>query len=408
MASSLRIGLSLSLSGEFEAMGRQAEAALRLFVSDLNREGGVNVDGAHYQLTLDCRDDASDAERCRSIYRSLCFGERADLIFGPYSSTLARAAAPIAEEAGMVLVNHGGAADDLYENRYRMLVGVLSPASDYLVGFVKLLAGLKLWRKRLAIVTSPSPFADAIAGGIERACTERFAKRHGVKIRVKYRGEFDPETTPAKLFPALARNRVNAVVSAGDYAHDVAVMRAVASSTLNVPVLACVAAGVERFREELGEHAEGIVGPSQWEEQFEIEPQLGPRPREFASRMRAAAPEVGCDYPAAQAYAAGLLIKAAVEAAGSLEQARIREAFSDLRTTTLFGDFAIDRVTGRQIGHKMLLVQWHERGKVIIEAEPTPEGDALEFPSGWRLILSSFQIFKLSRRNEDESDDERD
>jgi branched-chain amino acid transport system substrate-binding protein len=407
VAPTLRIGLSLSLSGKFEPMGRQAEAALRLLVSDLNREGGANVAGTRYQLALDCRDDASDAERCGAIYRSLCFGERADLLLGPYSSTLARTAAPIAEEAGMVMVNHGGAADDLYENRYRMLVGVLSPASDYLVGFVKLLAGLKLWRKRLAIVTSPGPFAAAVAGGVERAVAERFAKRHGVRIRVKYRGEFDPDTTPAKLFPALARNRVNALVSAGDYAHDVAVMRAVASSTLNIPVLACVAAGVERFREELGEHAEGIVGPSQWEEHAEIEPDLGPTPREFASRMRAAAPHLGCDYPAAQAYAAGLLAKAAVEAAGSLEQNRLREAFSELRTVTLFGDFAIDRVTGRQIGHKMLLVQWHQGHKVIIEAEPGPEADALEFPSGWRLILSSFQIFKLSRKK-DEPDDERD
>ncbi len=408
MAPSLRIGLSLSLSGEFEAMGRQAEAALRLLVSDVNREGGVTLGGTRHQLALDCRDDASDAEQCRSIYRALCFGERADLILGPYSSRLARVAAPIAEEAGMVMLNHGGAADDLYEKRYRMLVGVLSPASDYLAGFVRLLAGLKLWRKRLAIVSTPSPFAESVAGGVERACAERFAKRHGVKIRVKYRGRFDPETTPATLFPALVRNRVNALVSAGDYAHDLAVMRAVASSALSIPVLACVAAGVERFREELGEHAEGIVGPSQWEEQAEIEPRLGPSPREFASRMRAAARKAGCDYPAAQAYAAGLLMRAAIEAVGSLEQPRIREAFSDLRTTTLFGDFAIDRVTGRQIGHKMLLVQWHQGNKVVIAAEPNIEGDALEFPAGWRLILSSFQIFKLSRRGEDESDDEHD
>lgn len=405
-SSSLRIGLSLSLSGKFEAMGRQAEAALRLLVSDLNREGGVNIGGGRHQVTLDCRDDASDAERCSAIYRALCFGERADLILGPYSSTLARAAAPIAEEAGMVMLNHGGADDRLYGKGYRMLVGVLSPASDYLAGFVRVLAGLKLWRKKLAIVASQSPFAAAVARGVERACAERFARRRGVKIRVTYHGEFDPETTPAKLFPALARNRVNALVSAGDYAHDVGVMRAVVSSTLNIPVLACVAAGVERFRQDLGEHAEGIVGPSQWEEQADIEPELGPRPREFAARLRGIAPKIQCDYPAAQAYAGGLLMKAAVERAGSLDQRRIRKAFSDLRTTTVFGDFAIDRVTGRQIGHRMLLVQWHQDHKVVIEAEPRIEADALEFPSGWRLILASFQLFKLGRRQEDEPDDE--
>lgn len=383
-------------------MGRQAEAALRLLVSDLNQQGGITVDGTPREVVLDCRDDASDAERCAAIYRSLCFDQRVDLLLGPYSSKLMRAAAPIVEEAGMVLVNHGGAGDDLYEKHYRMLIGVLSPASDYLTGFVRLLAGLKLWRKRLAIISARTPFALAVAHGVEHAAAERFARRGRVKVRVKYHGKFDPNVAATKLFPALVRNRVNALVSAGDYEHDVAVVRAVTSSALNIPVLACVAAGVQRFRDELGEAAEGIVGPSQWEDQFEIEPELGPAPREFASRMRAANPSVGCDYPAAQAYAAGLLAKAAVESAGSLDQQQIRAAFSDMKTTTLFGDFAIDRVTGRQIAHKVLLIQWHEARKVVIEPEPDLEAGALEFPAGFRLILSSFQLFKLSRRYEAE------
>ncbi|MFZ0887377.1 MAG: ABC transporter substrate-binding protein, partial [Candidatus Binataceae bacterium] len=101
-------------------------------------------------------------------------------------------------------------------------------------------------------------------------------------------------------------------------------------------------------------------------------------PREFIRRMRAACPAI--DYPAAQAYAAGLLTLAALKSAGALDQHRLREAFSDLRTTTLYGDFAIDRVTGRQVGHKMLLVQWHRGCKVIIEPEPRSTAPAIELP----------------------------
>ena len=56
--------------------------------------------------------------------------------------------------------------------------------------------------------------------------------------------------------------------------------------------------------------------------------------------------------------------------AGALDQERMRNAFSDLRVSTLYGDFAIDRVTGRQVGHQMLLVQWHQGNKVIVEPEP--------------------------------------
>jgi branched-chain amino acid transport system substrate-binding protein len=393
----ITIGLSLSLSGEYAPMGRQAEAGIRLFAADINAAGGIRIGGAAHEVTLELHDDASDPARCESIYRALCGEHRADLLFGPYSSRLVRVAAPIAEQAKLVLVNHGGAADDLYERKFRMMVGVLSPASDYLIGFVKLLATLKFWRKRLAIVAPRTPFARAVADGVERACAERRIRRRGVRIRVKHNAEFAPALTPAKLFPVLKRNRVNALVSAGSYAHDLATMRAVTASTLNIPVLACVAAGVGSFRADLGEHAEGIVGASQWEEHAAIEPELGPTPSEFARRMRAAGGGLNCDYVAAQAYAAGLLAAQAIANAGALDQERMRSAFSDLRVSTLYGDFAIDRVTGRQVGHQMLLVQWHQGNKVIVEPEPRDDAGTLEFPSGWRLLLAGLEMIKMNR-----------
>ncbi|HYB91950.1 MAG TPA: ABC transporter substrate-binding protein [Candidatus Binataceae bacterium] len=403
MAKRVTIGLSLSLTGEYAAMGRQAEAALRLLAADLNASAGVRVGGEFHEVALECVDDASDARRCAEIYRAMVAERRADLLMGPYSSALVRAAAPIAEEARMVLINHGGAADGLYERGWRMIVGVLSPASSYLTGFIRLLATLKFWRKRLAIVAQNSPFASAVAGGAERAAAERVARRRGVRVRVKWNGEFDPATTPANLFPALRRNRVNALLSAGSFAHDVAVIRAIAASQLDIPVLACVAAGVERFGIELGEHAEGIVGPSQWEESAQLKPAIGPAPAAFARRMRAAG--AACDYVAAQAFAAGLLAKAALEAAGALDQERIRSAFSNLRTSTLFGDFAIDPATGRQDGHKMLLVQWHRASKVIIEPEPDAGPGTLAMLPGLRLIAAGLEMLRQGRRDED---DERD
>jgi len=386
-------------------MGRQAEAALQLFVSDTNSAGGIRIGGEPREIELRCIDDASDSQRCVEIYRSLCGETRVDVLLGPYSSALARIAAPIAEQAGLLFVNHGGAADDLFSHRHRLIVGVLSPASDYFNGFVHLVAGLKLWRKRIAVVHSTSGFAEAIANGIERESNERYARRKGVRIRVKYAGEFDPGSTPEKLFPALRRNRVNALVSAGPYHHDIAVMRAVTQSSLNVPVLGCVAAGVDRFRVDLGEDAEGLVGPSQWESQLQFRPEIGPTPQQFIKRMRASYPGVACDYPAAQAYAAALLTQAAIENARSLDAIKIREAFSDLRTTTFFGDFSIDRVTGRQIGHRMLLVQWHGGQKVVIDPEAHVESGTLEFPTGWQLILASFQRFKMTRRDDDDEHD---
>ena len=392
----ITIGLSLSLTGEYSPMGRQAELALRLFVADANASSALRVGGERCEFALECHDDASDPIRCAEIYRSLCANRGADIIFGPYSNRLVRVAAPIVEQSGRVFVNNGGAGDELYESGYKLIVGVLSPASDYLRGFVRLLTQLKLWRKRVAIVASKTPFARAVASGFERAADERAARRRGVRVRVKWNGAFVPDATPAKLFPALTRNRVNALASAGSYQYDVAVMRAVVESRLNIPVLGCVAAGVSRFASDLGELADGIVGPSQWEDTLEIEPALGPTPAEFARRMRAAGVD-SSDYPSAQIYAAGLLTAAALANAGRLDDAMLRAAFSDLRTTTMFGDFSIDRITGRQVGHQMLLVQWHRGRKVIIIPESHDDSGSLDFPAGWRLLLAGLQALRLSR-----------
>ncbi len=414
----ITIGLSLPLSGEYAAIGLQIEAAMRLFASDTNAAGGVEIAGEPCAIDLEYRDDGSRRDRAREIYRWLAVERRVDVLFGPYSTALTRVAAAVADEAGMLLVNHGGAGDDLYPDalatdritdRPRMIVGVLGPASTYMNGVVRLLATLKFWRKRVAIVAAKTPFARAVAAGAERQCNLRRNWLHGVRLRLKFSTRFDPDHTPEVLMAAIRRNRINAILSAGSYAHDLAIMELCATSAANIPVLGCVAAGVARFGRDLGGEAEGIVGPSQWEPDFAIVPELGPSPSEFARRMEALG-ATACDYPAAQAYAAGLLTLAALRHAGALvtapasrqasalDQARLRRAFADLHTTTLFGDFAIDPASGRQVGHQMLLVQWHRGRKVLIDAEPNPDAGAIEFPSGWRLVLASINYFRLTSR----------
>ncbi len=115
-------------------------------------------------------------------------------------------------------------------------------------------------------------------------------------------------------------------------------------------LLAAVAAGISAFGRELGEAAEGVLGPVQWWPKADT-PKIGPSGADFATlyqRRTGREPS----YPAAQAAAAGYLADAAyglgLEAGDVLHWT----------TSTLLGDFALD-AAWHQMGHRLTTVRWH-------------------------------------------------
>jgi hypothetical protein len=59
-------------------------------------------------------------------------------------------------------------------------------------------------------------------------------------------------------------------------------------------------------------------------------------------------------------------LEEATKEAGSLEDEPLLRVAHALETTTLHGGFRLDRLTARQIGHRVLLVQWRGGRKVVI------------------------------------------
>jgi ABC-type branched-subunit amino acid transport system substrate-binding protein len=114
-------------------------------------------------------------------------------------------------------------------------------------------------------------------------------------------------------------------------------------------LLAAVAAGIPAFGQELGQAAEGVLGPVQWWPTPQ-EPEIGPSGSEFVTRYRERTGRAP-SYPAAQAAAASYLAHAAH---------RVGMATEDVvnwASSTLLGDFALDSAW-RQIGHRVTTVRW--------------------------------------------------
>ena len=323
----------MSLTGPLAPRGTCARRGLELWADEAR--------GAGRAVELIVRDDQSDARTARRQVEGLL--RQVDLLAGPYSSGLTRAVAPIAETHGFVLWNHGGAADDIHAQRLRAPVGILTPASRYFERALRWIPDGPV----LVLGRRASGFSAAVTAGTEAA-----ARHLGRAVRA--------ETYPAASHLPPFVERLSAeppalLLAAGRFEDDVALARILSHGARPPTVL--VAAGVRQFGEALGVAADAFVGPSQWEASADIVPDLGPSGPSFSRRFTARF-GVAPDYPAAQAYAAGLVMSRCVELAGTLDQEKLRAAAATLDCTTLFGRFRIDPVTGLQTGHEMLLAEW--------------------------------------------------
>jgi branched-chain amino acid transport system substrate-binding protein len=194
--------------------------------------------------------------------------------------------------------------------------------------------------------------------------------------------QFPPETTDfSVVLAAVAQAKPQVLVAAGRIPNDLALARQLALRRLPLTAAAVAAAPIRQFREVLGDHAEGFLGPSQWEEPVSYPIDYGPTAQEVMHRLRRAAGAGAVDYPMVQAFAAGLVAQRCAEDAGTLEPAALRRAASSLDMTTFYGRFKVDPDTGQQIGRSVVLVQWQQGRKVVVWPPEQRQG-ALVCP--WR------------------------
>ena len=361
----IKAGISASLTGQFATQGRQALAGLTAWAEYVNAQGGLALDGQSHPLGVVHYDDGSMVEGAQQNTERLITQDGVDLLFGPYSAGLTTGAAEVSESHGKLTWNHGGAGDALYARGYRNVVGILTPADQYLVGAPALARQCNPDANKLVILRiDTGAFARVVARGVESAAHEM---GFTTELDLRYRPS---QTRFAEIARAVADLNPDLVVGIGRIRHDVAKARALASlsNRERIGLAVVVAAPIAEFANELGQLAEGFIGPSQWEPAVSVLlPDVGPNSAEALQTLALAAATAGLpvDYPMAQAFAAGFVAARCAAEAGSLADEALRDAATSLDFTTFYGRFRIDE-TGRQVGHSVALVQRQEGRKVVV------------------------------------------
>ena len=346
----IRLGISLGLTGQYQQPAIMQKRAYELWRDEINGRGGIM--GRAVELVI--RDDTGDPALALNIYKEFIAEGSVDQLFAPYSSQLTLAVGPTVDAAGFPMLAAGAAADEIWSKGYHNIFGILTPASRYTQGMLRLAheAGLAT----VAILRAKDPFSDGIANG-----TRRWAPYLKLKVLVDI--DFAKDTADLTDVMRQARDAgVDLVVVAGYNNEAVRARKAVMDLKWSPPAFfATIGPSLAGWKNIPGGSTDLTFATSVWEPNDSL---AYPRSKEFAAAFNARY-GVEPSYQAAAAYAAGQILAAAIEQAKSTDHDAVRAALFDLDTYTVLGRFSVDR-TGMQVKRLDMIIQWQNGHKEIV------------------------------------------
>ncbi len=349
-AAPIRIGVSLGLSGIYENIARHQERAYRLWEKRVNEGGGIL--GREVRVII--RDDQSDSEVAKRIYEDFVSKEKVEFLFGPYSSPITAAVAPLAEEHGFPMLVAGAAADGIWKHGYKNVVGIYAPAGRYAVGFLALMSEVGI--ERVAIVGVDDVFSLSVAEG-----ARKWAPQYGLRLTtfiVVPMGK--PEL--GRAAETARQSGAQALLLSGHFTEAVQMREALKRIGWSpAAYYATVGPAVPKYFDQLGIDANGTFFTSLWEPRDDLR---YPGSAEFLHEFVVSYGEPP-SYQAATAYAAGQILEQAIRKAGSADRALVRQALFSLDTNSIMGRYSVDR-TGAQSKGLPLIVQWQGKRREIV------------------------------------------
>ena len=346
----VRIGATVSLEGKYSEPSAMIQGGYKLWESQVNKRGGLL--GRPVQLVL--YNDKSDEKLVRRLYEKLINEEKVDLVFSPYGTPLTLVASEVSEKNGYVMIASGASGENIWKRGYKNVFGMYATADRYFIGLLDLMA--RKGFKSVAILYENSSFNIDVAAGIES-----WAKRFGLNVAFSKGYQSGKADLQGLLSEARAANPDGIMLSA--YPADGYLLLNLMEQAKYRPnvVGITVAPTYPDFYKEAGNMAEGVFGPSQWEPDERIP---FPGTKNFVIDYKSFT-DILPSYHAGSAYASCQIIENAIIHNKSFDQKKMRDFISSYDSVTVIGRFKVD-LTGKQIGHNPLLIQWQNGEKEIV------------------------------------------
>jgi len=356
LGASIELGASVQLTGQFANTGRYYGDAYQFAIDKINAAGGVKIGSTREKLVLKMLDNQSDVNLSVRQYVQLVSQDKVNFLLGPFASDFVLADSAIAEKYSIPMIQGGGASDQIFSRGYKYIFGTLPPASDYFQSTLDLMGQLKPAPKTIALLYADDAFDVSVADGTRKAIGKT-----SMKIAVDQR--YSSKASDFNSMLSLIKSQdVDAILVAG---HETEILNFIRQSkTLNVnPKLYAFTVGVPSadFRAALGQDANYAFGMTSWVPSPALKDDYFGNAEQFAAEYQK---RFGYepDYHAASAVADVEAFVKAIEAANSVDPAKVRDAIARVDFDSLYGRIRFNAVGQISLPQTVVQVQ---KGKLV-------------------------------------------
>lgn len=374
----IKIGVSLSLTGDFSADGKAFQQGYELWAKTVNANGGL----LGRQVTLDIANDASSPVQVVTNYQKLISVDHVDLVFGPFSTGLTKAASQVVNRFGYAFVEGAGGGPSVFTMGLHNVFDVSLPVANNLVSFAKWIAAMPAATrpKTAAYATEDDPFtAPQLAAA--RAILEPAG------VQTVYNKVYPSETTD---YGPIASGIISAkadIVLVGTLLPDVtAFIKQFVQQNYNPKALIATAGpdqGAQFISNVGANHTEGIMVPNGWYPTAN-NPGNAAMIAAYIKQYGGTAADVSSDVP--EAYSVGEVTAQAVTAIGSLDQTKLIAELHSGTFNSVQGKVQFDS-TGQNIAANSYVFQWQGANLIPFQLDSSqalvavpPDTSTIEYP----------------------------
>ena len=354
------IGAPLPLTGPLSPEGTKLKQGYDLWVEEVNKAGGMSVGGEKRKIELLYYDYASNTPKAVQLAEKLITDDKVDFLFAPFGSGATKAASSVAEKYGMPMIASTASSVEVYDQGYKNLFGIFTPNDTLTEPITDLISGKFPQIKKVAILARNDLYPLTLATDFEKS-----AKKRGLEVVMfdKYAiGTLDHASTLTQM-RAL---RPDWIITTG-YVNDLILIRKqMADISVRTQLVTMInGPAYKEFIDAVGPLGEGLTSASWWLPAAKYEGEDVFKTSDNYTKLFRAKYSLEPDFTTAGGSTVGIVLQMAIEKAGTVDRAKVREVLATSKFKTFFGPVAFNSV-GQANSYTPPVFQIHKGQPVVI------------------------------------------